>query len=78
MSEEFKMLGKLVATSIVQGGPGLPIFMPAAYCYIICECDYLKKIEDVPDLHMRSLICQVRSDVLKKVQSLANCTSPCC
>ena len=25
-SEDFKMIGKLVATSIVQGGPGLPVF----------------------------------------------------
>ena len=36
-SEDFKMIGKLVATSIVQGGPGLPVFSPVAYNYICTE-----------------------------------------
>lgn len=60
-SEEFKMLGKLVATSIVQEGPGLPIFLPAAYKYMSGESDYMKDldIEAVPDPLVRNLLSQV-------------------
>ena len=45
------MRGKLIATSIIQGGPGFPMMMPAAYHYISCG-DYqspeLSKVYDLP------------------------------
>ena len=42
-SEDFKMIGKLVAMSIVQGGPGLPVFSPVAYNYICTTEKYSEK-----------------------------------
>ena len=37
----FRMIGRMVATSIVQGGPGFPTLQPAAYRYI-CSGEVLK------------------------------------
>ena len=61
-NEDFKMIGKLTATSIVQGGPGLPIFLPAVYHYL-CFGKYSTELKtaEVPDLLIRNLLEQVRS-----------------
>ncbi len=49
------MIGKLVATSIVQGGPGFPVLLPAAYSYICSEA-YMDKITDIPDPLVKTLV----------------------
>ncbi len=58
-NKDFKFIGVLVATSIVQGWPGLPVFLPAAYHYI-CAKENIKQSERVPDPLVRELLCQVR------------------
>ena len=61
-SEDFKLIGKVVATSIVQGGPGLPVFHPAVYNYWTTG-DYLGQVVDidaVPETQVRELLKQVR------------------
>ena len=47
--------------SIVQGGPGLPIFHPSIYHYVATD-EYLGQLKDdneVPDPETRSLLDQV-------------------
>lgn len=49
------IIGKLVATSIFQGGPGFPVLLPSAYHYISsgeCKVDEM----DVPDPVIRNLL----------------------
>lgn len=53
------MLGKLVATSIIQGGRGFPVLLPAAYSYI-CKEEYLGNLGETPDPLVSSLLEQVR------------------
>ena len=53
------MLGRLVATSIIQEGPGLPIFLPAAYMYVSRDSEYLSKIDTVPDPTVMDLVKEV-------------------
>lgn len=62
--DDFKMLGKLVATSIVQGGPGLPALLPAAYSYICKEEDYLTKLKEIPDPMVATLLGKVRTIII--------------
>ncbi len=59
-NKDFKFIGLLVVTSIVQGGPGLPVFLPAAYHYICAKEENIKQSERVPDTLVRELLCQVR------------------
>ena len=57
-AEDFKTIGKLVATSIVQGGYGLPVFHPAVYHYLTSG-KYLGQVsddKDVPDPQVRMLL----------------------
>ena len=59
----------MVATSTLQGGPGLPILLPAAYKYI-CTGDYINVImdnDDVPDPEIRKLLNQVRGTLIIRV-----------
>lgn len=50
------MIGTLVATSIVQGGPGLPVFLPAAYSFI-CHGEYSgEEMCTVPDPVVQGLL----------------------
>ena len=58
--EDFKVLGKLVATSILQGGVGFPVLLPAAFHYICNDPDYLSKLVAVPDPEVASLLNYVR------------------
>ena len=44
-SEDFRTIGEMVATSILQGGPGFPVSLPAAYNYIITG-KYVGQISD--------------------------------
>lgn len=61
------MIGKLVATSIIQGGPGLPVLLPAAYRYI-CYNDYRgEEIGIVPDPFVRKLLDDVSSHSVARV-----------
>ncbi len=60
---EFSLIGVLVAMFAVQLGVGLPMFLPLVYEYIVGGqylpedlCDI-----DVPDLHVRSVLTQVRA-----------------
>lgn len=56
------MVGRLVATGILQGGPGLPIFMPAFYQYMCGEEGWLEHMDgDIPDPLIRNLLGQVSS-----------------
>ena len=50
-----------VATSIVQGGYGLPVFHPAVYHYLTMG-EYIGQVtadEDVPDPQVRMLLSEV-------------------
>ena len=60
------MLGKLVAVSILQGGPGFPVMLPAAYSYI-CKEDYVSKLADadVPDPLVATLLDQVSYNYIR-------------
>ena len=49
-----------MATSIIQGGPGFPVLLPAAYSYI-CSEEYMDKITDIPDPLVSNLLDHVRS-----------------
>ena len=60
-SEDFKMIGKLVVTSIVQGGPGLPVFSPVAYNYICTTEKYSEKhMQGIADPFVKNLLEMVR------------------
>ena len=74
---DFRVIGKLVATSIIQGGPGFPVMLPAAYRYMQCG-DYQcpEVIVDVPDPMMQSLLCQVQQQQCTLVQNVFN--AECC
>ena len=55
------MIGKVIAMSIVQGGCGFPVLLPAAYHYLTTG-EYLGQIVDdnvVPDPQIRHLLRQV-------------------
>lgn len=60
-SEDFRTIGKMVATSILQGGPGFPVLLPAAYNYIVTG-KYVGQISndsEVPDPLIRQLLNQI-------------------
>ena len=65
---DFRVLGKLVAMSIVQGGPGLPVMLPAAYAYMCREEEYLSKLDckDVPDPLVATLLDRVSDGISHK------------
>lgn len=60
-----KLVGVMIVHSILQGGPGLPIFSPAVYNYLskgdLQEAIKTMTIEDC-SLHMQDLITKVRKD----------------
>ena len=58
---EFKMLGNLVSMSAMQGGPGFPVLLPAAYDYITTGQYHTLDLtdSDVPDHQVRSLLAEV-------------------
>ena len=62
-SSEFKMLGILMAMSILQGGPSLPIFSPVVYDYMSTNQYDPHRLsnKDVPERNVRHLLEQVRT-----------------
>ena len=51
------IIGKLIATSIFQGGPGFPVLLPCAYQYISSgECKVHVDEMDIPDPVTRNLL----------------------
>lgn len=59
------MVGNLVATSILQGGPGLPVLLPAAYQYIWSGQCNVEDMNAIPDPLTRNLLSIVRSRQLQ-------------
>ena len=59
----FKVAGKVVASSIVNGCPGFPYFPPAAYTYLVTnsieEVLEVFSVDDVPDIQILEIINQV-------------------
>ena len=48
--------GRMVETSVLQGGPGLKCLAPAVYAYFfgdVDKCRRLVGVEDIPDLEFR-------------------------
>ena len=63
-----KLVGVMVVHSILQGGPGFPIFSPAVYNYL-CKGDLQEAVKtmttDDCSLHMQDLITKVRKGKFK-------------
>ena len=57
----FKAVGMLIAMSILQGGPGLPILSHHVYTYMATKKYSNLKIEikDVPDIGVQKLLNEV-------------------
>ena len=61
----FKVAGKVVASSIVNGCPGFPYFSPAAYTYTYLVTNSIEEVlevfsvDDVPDIQILEIINQV-------------------
>lgn len=53
------MIGKLVATSIIQGGPGFPVLLPAAYRTICHSWSAADHPDEIPDPLIHNLLDQV-------------------
>lgn len=58
---ELKMIGSLVAMSIVQGGPGFPLFLPQVVTYISTGHYDVEPLTDtdVPDWQVQYLLTEV-------------------
>ena len=61
--KDFERIGKLVATSIIQGGPGFPVLLPAVYNYI-CTGEYVDQIAEVPIPDVNRVLDQVSKNRL--------------
>ena len=63
-----KLVGVMVVHSILQGGPGFPIFSPAVYNYL-CKGDLQEAVKTMTtedcSLHMQDLITKVRKGKFK-------------
>ena len=60
-NSDYKVIGKIIAMSIVQGGPGFPIMLPAAYHYLTTR-EYIGQVvkdSDVPDPFVLELLTKV-------------------
>ena len=54
--------GRMVETSVLQGGPGLKCLAPAVYAYFLGDvdkCRRLVSVEDIPDLEFRDKVKKV-------------------
>jgi len=74
------VLGKYVAMSVVQGGPGFPYFLQAVYKYITTG-DYLNTYvddRDIPDEGVRRLISEVNTRILKDFADIITCIAQNC
>ena len=63
---EFKMLGSLIAMSIIQGGPGFPLLLPLLYGYISTGHYNLELLTDsnVPDFQVHTLLAEVCMSIM--------------
>ena len=50
-----------MATSVIQGGPGFPVLLPAVYDYICGKKDFTQQLSDVPETIVRNLLHRVSS-----------------
>ena len=60
-TNDFFLIGKLIAMSILQGSCSFPVLHPAAYNYLV-KRDYVGQVvndEDVPDFQIRQLLQEV-------------------
>ncbi|XP_028400610.1 G2/M phase-specific E3 ubiquitin-protein ligase-like [Dendronephthya gigantea] len=59
----YKVAGRIIATSIFNGGPGFPFLSPAIYSYLISglsqDIDIVK--EDIADIDIRDIVTQIDS-----------------
>ena len=65
------MIGVLTAMSVIQGGPGMPIFSPGIFEYLVTG-QYLTRgvcDDDVPDPEVQTLLLEVTNcmSVVNKV-----------
>ena len=44
---------------MLQGGPGLAVFMPVAYSYISGDDKFLQQVDEVPDPVIGNLLAKV-------------------
>ncbi|KAJ7379347.1 hypothetical protein OS493_016581 [Desmophyllum pertusum] len=54
--------GRMVATSLLQGGPGINCLSPAVYAYFsadVDKCRHLVNVEDIPDLVLQEKVQKV-------------------
>ena len=54
--------GRMVETSVLQGGPGLKCLTPAVYAYFLGDVDKCRRfvgVEDIPDLEFRDKVKKV-------------------
>ena len=54
--------GQMVATSVLQGRPGLKCLAPAVYAYLLADidkCHRLVNVEDIPDLEFQDKVKKV-------------------
>ena len=60
--QDFLAVGKLIATSILQGGDGFPVVLPALYDYISMGTYSADSLDTsmVPDPLVKNLLQQVR------------------
>ena len=74
-----KLVGVMVVHSILQGGPGFPIFSPAVYNYL-CKGALQEAVKtmttDDCSLHMQDLITKVRKGKFKGQLEILAKTSP--
>ena len=58
---DFKVIGVLIAMSLMQGGPGFPVLSPHVYEYMSTQqyLDLNIKDDDIPDPLVRLLLTQV-------------------
>ena len=62
-----KLVGTIIAHSILQGGPGFPVFSPAVYNYLAKgNLDEAMTADTVKDcsIQMQQFICKVRENLL--------------
>lgn len=56
---KFKLLGMMAGMSMVDGGPGLPVFPESVFHYIAKGIPRVGEVEDVPDPVVRKNLSQV-------------------
>lgn len=58
--DEYFHVGRMVAVSIVHGGPGPRCFSPSFYQYLVGKVKTIEApIEDIPDTEVRNVLLEV-------------------